>query len=208
LIIYTAILGNYDSLKEPRIITPGWEYICFTDQDFKSKVWKIIKVEDGNSRLAARRIKILFHNYIDQENSIWVDGSFQINCNLNDWWQKHFKPDMTCIKHPVRDCVYDEARACIDLKKESAERIKEQMENMIIPPRSGLIQSGILMRQRTNFTIRICEQWWEELSKYTLRDQLSFAKVSYQQPINYITWDYRKRKEFLFQRHLKTTPIY
>ena len=30
-VAYTYIIGNYDSLKEPSVITEGWDYICFTD---------------------------------------------------------------------------------------------------------------------------------------------------------------------------------
>ena len=30
-VVYTCISGNYDTLDEPRVVTPGWEYICFTD---------------------------------------------------------------------------------------------------------------------------------------------------------------------------------
>lgn len=30
-VCYTVITGNYDILKQPRVLTPGWEYICFTD---------------------------------------------------------------------------------------------------------------------------------------------------------------------------------
>ena len=44
-VIYTAIFGDYDTLKEPLVITPGWKYICYTDQDFESKVWEIKKVK-------------------------------------------------------------------------------------------------------------------------------------------------------------------
>lgn len=30
-VCYTVISGSYDGLKEPRYVTPGWKYICFTD---------------------------------------------------------------------------------------------------------------------------------------------------------------------------------
>jgi hypothetical protein len=29
--VYTFIFGDYDDLKSPTIMTPGWDYICFTD---------------------------------------------------------------------------------------------------------------------------------------------------------------------------------
>ena len=41
-ICYTCITGKYDALIEPLVVTPGWKYVCFTDQtNFTSKVWEI-----------------------------------------------------------------------------------------------------------------------------------------------------------------------
>ena len=28
---YTVLSGDYDTLKKPTVITPGWKYVCFTD---------------------------------------------------------------------------------------------------------------------------------------------------------------------------------
>ena len=43
-VIYTTIFGGYDELTEPHFIPNGWDFICFTDTDLKSKNWKIVKV--------------------------------------------------------------------------------------------------------------------------------------------------------------------
>jgi hypothetical protein len=66
-VIYTAIFGPYEELKEPTVITPGWKYICFTDQPLKSNVWNVNQVKHGDllsSQRRARQYKILFQNYI------------------------------------------------------------------------------------------------------------------------------------------------
>ena len=42
-VIYTTIFGGYDELTEPYFIPDGWDFICFTDTDLKSKNWKIVK---------------------------------------------------------------------------------------------------------------------------------------------------------------------
>lgn len=206
--IYTAIFSPYDILKEPRVVTPGWKYICFTDQDVTSKVWEIRKAKvlpEGPQR-TARKYKILFHRYIDDQYSIYVDGSFLINCDLNEWW-KQFQPPMTCIKHPIRNCVYAEARAVVRNKRNGIEKIPEQMDDyamLEIPKNNGVIQSGILMRENTPDTIALCERWWWHLQEYSARDQLSFAAASYAMPIhNVISWDYRIGKEFIFLGHEK-----
>jgi hypothetical protein len=203
--IYTAIFGDYDTLKEPLIITPGWKYICYTDQDFESKHWTIKKMLPiGTAQHTARRVKIYFQNYIDDEYSIFIDGSFIVNCNLNAWWRQ-FKPDMTCIRHPTRNCIYEEAEAVVKNGRKGVQNIFDQIEKYrgIVPPRSGLIQSGILMRKRTKFTEDLCAEWYEEVRTNSYRDQIAFGKVSLNKPIHYISYDYRRGQKFIFKQHKK-----
>lgn len=204
--LFTAIFGPYDKLKRPTIVTPGWKYVCFTDQDFTSDVWEIrrgVPVNGTTGQQMARKIKILFHQFIDDDYSIWLDGSFQINCNLNDWWKTRFKPDITCVRHPIRDCIYQEAIVCTQNRRNGVEGALQQVESYrgIVPEHGGLIQSGLLMRKRTGFTINLCEEWFAELSNHSMRDQISFAKISLNKPINFIQWDYRRAHEFRFHRH-------
>lgn len=206
--IYTAIIGDYEELKEPLVVTPGWKYICFTDQDFKSDIWEIRKTKcyTGTSkRFLARQIKILFFNYIETQCSIWIDGSFTINCDLNAWWDENFQKEMTCINHPIRNCIYAEAKTCIDVKRGDPIEILKQINayTPYIPEHNGLIQSGILMRKITENVVELCKNWYEEIQKYSERDQLSFAKAVIGHDIHYINWNYQTGKEFIFKSHKK-----
>ena len=68
--IYTFIIGDYDNLKHPRIITPDWDYICVTDNpNLKSDVWQIKYIQNKklSNVLAARCIKIRFFDYIKDD---------------------------------------------------------------------------------------------------------------------------------------------
>src|SRR5688500_16882261 len=113
--IYTVIFGPYEELKEPLVITPGWQYICFTDQPFTSSIWDIKQVDTwADKRMHSREYKINFHKYINDQESIYIDGAFTINCNLDDWWNKHFKYPMTFVSHPRRNCVFAEIDRCIE----------------------------------------------------------------------------------------------
>ena len=47
--IYTFIIGNYDTLKTPGVMTPGWDYICLTDNPtLKSTIWDVRRSERGH----------------------------------------------------------------------------------------------------------------------------------------------------------------
>lgn len=221
--VYTAIIGAYDTLKEPTVITPGWGYICFTDQKhLRSNTWRIIQV-DGMSQWKgtlskldpirlARYIKILGYQLI-VGNTIWVDGSFQIACDLNEWWQYCGAElaDMVVIKHPMRNCVYAEGATCIRNKRGDQVEISEQLVHYRtegIPEESQtLIQSGIIMRKNVTEVWYFCKKWWGEVERYSTRDQLGFVHA-YWEMVDFVyihimqNFDYRTSNKFLFNKHL------
>ena len=64
--IYTFIVGDYDNLKEPKIYTPDWDYICVTDNpNLKSDIWQIIQIDEVDKKLepAKRRAMSLMIGY-------------------------------------------------------------------------------------------------------------------------------------------------
>lgn len=206
-VCYTAIFGNYEELKEPAVISSGWEYVCFTDQNISSNIWQVNKVPlIGTASRTARYYKIMFHEVIKEKYSLWIDASFQINVDLNKWWQR-FTPPMTCIKHPIRQSVYAEAKACLMYGRGNHEEINTQIarySKLKIPGKSYLIQSGILMRERTKPVIDFCTAWHNELSISSTRDQLSFVYAAFKKPVHNTTnWNYRNSKEFIFSPHFK-----
>lgn len=205
---YTAIFGPYDDLKEPQVVTPGWKYICYTDQPLQSDVWQIEHREmlpEGECR-TARYYKIMFHRHIETEKSIWVDASFIINVDLNEWWDKHFKQSITVIRHPVRLCVYTEAGACIKRHKDAPQLIRKQVQNyrqVGMPSKNGLIASGILMRKMDQRAIDLCDLWYQHVQLYSNRDQIAFCFAGWKLPaFHTINWDYRNATEFLHVPHL------
>lgn len=212
MIIFTAIFGFYDILKKPLVITPGWRYVAFTDQDFSSEVWEIIKVPliNDDPVLTARYYKIMFHEHISDEFSIWIDGSFTINCNLDKFMAGNFKSPMTVVKHPLRDCIYREADICIQQKRGDRKDIERQIEVYRaagIPKQAGLIQSGILIRQNV-FTVKeFCRCWWEQIKEFSKRDQIGFniPGHKYGWP-HQVVFDYRSSKEFIFKKHIHVKP--
>jgi hypothetical protein len=203
-VIYSCLFSNYEEIKEPRVVTPGWEYIIFTDQDLKSNVWQIVKVAlEDTPQKEARRYKLT--KWTNWEQSIWIDASFVIDTNLDEWWQKNFQKGFSAPKHPLRNCVYVEALDCIIAKRGNKDEVEKQMneyKKLGIPARNGIIQSGLLMRENKPEVIELCEDWWEELKTRSIRDQIAFAKVSMNSEIVHTyLWDYRREKDFIYRHH-------
>ena len=134
VICYTAIIGKYDKLKEPKVVSEGFDYVCITDDvTLKSPIWKIVPVTNpqrlDNSR-QARKIKILCNSVLKEYDlSIWVDGNVLINCDLNIFLDENYHgEDIVLHTHPVRSCIYESAKVCIVMDKDDHEISNKQME--------------------------------------------------------------------------------
>ena len=188
-VIYTAIIGNYDSLQEPRCIQPNVDYICFTNnQDMlnnTSTIWKMVYVEDTSlsNVLLARKIKMFPHLYLSEYDlSIWIDGKYQIEGNLVEYCETYFlEKDMLCFPHYERDNVLEEAGACIFMKRGNKEEIWGQIMdywNHGYSMDTGLYETACIARYH-NMTgvIALMEAWWEQLCEHSSRDQISLPYV-------------------------------
>lgn len=204
--VYTAIIGPYEELK-PVVPSAGWDYYCFTDQPLTSDVWKIIPIEaDIPAQRMARKIKLLPHVYLpDYQFSFWIDASFQIKCNINDFWNKHFKSPLTAPAHPLRNDVYAEIRNCIVHKRGDEAELTAQRDAYkkrgVKEFACNIITSGVLMRENNELCRAFCDRWWNELSRHSTRDQVAFAGISRGFPFTTFRWDYTNNREFIYKRH-------
>jgi hypothetical protein len=192
--VYTAIMGKYDTLKTPNVVTDGWEYICFTNnKSLKSDFWDIRYIDNKklSNVMAARCIKIRFFDYIKDDLVIWCDASMLINVNLDDFVEVYHRGNFTTTKHPVRNCIYEEALACLQLSKADTVGIQRQAltyKEDGLPHLQGMIQSGLMIRNNRREVREFCKLWFKELQSHTHRDQLSF---------NYVLWKHKLIKPFL-----------
>lgn len=204
-VCYTAILGSiYDDLKEPTVISPGWKYVCFTDQPLTSNVWEIVPVPStGNPQRQARELKITA--FKQWQYSIWLDASFQINMDLNKLWDNYFTPPFTAPRHPLRHCVYHEIDSCISNGRGDVHQLlaqKAAYKAAGIPNHgNNIITSGVLMRENTPGCIELCEAWLAELQQHSVRDQVAFGRVSIGREFCTFNWDYSQSKELKYFKH-------
>jgi len=230
--VYTSIIGKYDNLVTPKVKPDGFDFICFTDQDLQSDVWKIKKVlpiYKDNTR-TARKYKILPHRYLPEYDiSIWVDGNENIVGNVSEMLDVYLiNSNMAVYDHmscwDKRNCIYKEADAIFQLGRKNMDRtpergtknfkdnpniIKQQIEKYKsegFPKDFGLIVSGVIFRKHNNPDIVKCmEDWWVELKYGSKRDQLSFNYCTWKNNTNFnwIRQDIRDDGYFLEVRHTK-----
>lgn len=193
--VYTAITNDYDHLRVPKIQSKDIDFFCFTDNsNLKSEKWKIIKMDDKECLdpiRQAKKVKVLPHLYFsDYEFSLWVDANFLILSDIQNLFNTFLKEaSIACYKHPHRNCIYQEAEVCIQLKKDKRSIIDNQIFNyrsLNYPESNGLIASGIILRKHNDaHLIQLCEDWWREILQFSVRDQLSFNYVAWKNNINY-----------------------
>jgi len=192
LVIYTVIFGKYDVLKKPKIINDKIKYVCITDKRKKCHPWeiRIVKPEYENLRRESRKYKILSHRFFKEyDYSIYLDGRFTITSDLSkyieDWLGKN---DLAVLKHPKRDCLYMEAKACIEGGLDDSLLIQEQIKRYRkegYPEHNGLTAPGFIIRKHTKKIQKFNEMWWNEVKNFSFRDQISFCYVIFKYNLNY-----------------------
>lgn len=208
-VCYTAIIGNYEELKTPTIIPAGWDFVLFTDQDIKSDLYRIEKVDFSghitDPQRKARYIKILPHVVLPQyKYSLWLDASFQIHIDLNVLWHRWFKPPFSAPSHPIRNCVYREIASCLANRRGDEGQLVRQREvykAAKVPEFNGIITSGVLLRENCPSVRSLGDAWWTELDAHSARDQVSFARVSRGYPVNTFIWDYSQARDLTYKKH-------
>ena len=185
IVVYTAVMETYDSLYDDFEPEDSVDYVCFTSTRMRSvKNWKVIPISviDSDPIKTARMYKILTHRFFpDYERSIWMDGNFEIKGGLKELANQ--SGNLVMMKHDLRDCLYDELQACIDLRKDDKERMIEQIDKYRLeeyPTHNGLVMTGCMVRSHNDpLVIKTMEMWWKEVKTHSCRDQLSF---------NYVAW--------------------
>lgn len=184
-VVYTAIYGSKDVLKDPLYISKNFDYVCFTnDKDIKSNIWKVVYKEETHKDpvRSAKIFKVKPHEYLSEyDTSIWVDANFIVKNDLNSFLAKcdDLKDaNMLLFQHDQgRNCIYDEAKIIIDHQKDDPDIVKKQIQKYReeeYPAQRGLSANSIMLKKHNdNDIIKLADMWWDEISQFSRRDQLS-----------------------------------
>jgi len=212
--VYTAITNKKDTLKENQN-TKGAKFVAFTDFPFESKVWERRPVcnEYPDPVRNAKKHKILPHIYFpDAEYSLWIDGSITLKVPLEELIHKFLQnTDIAMFPHPYRDCLYDEAMACITFGLDDPDVIDSQINRYNLEgylPHRGLFEATVILRRHTNEIRAFNETWWDEIQWGSRRDQISLPYVLHKTATDITTMegfvhDEGGNKYFDYERHLK-----
>lgn len=188
--LYTVLVGGYDIVKDPLVVDPRIDYICFVGggelSRHKSKVWSFVeidKVMKDKGRMS-RIPKLLPHttSLADYDYSLYIDANIRIKDRyVYDRIEELIANDtkIALLQHPFRDCAYQEAYVCIASLKGGWFSILRQIAFLKwkkFPKHNGLYEANVIFRKHNDEQVKgMDELWWKTFMSYSKRDQLSLV---------------------------------
>ena len=186
IIVYTANIGNYDTLNHIYIKSDNVKFVYFTDSKDGLCGWDKVLIAERKCKdntKEARYYKCNPHLVLpDHDISIWVDARFQVKAqNVHQYLKDNFKRNMNiaCYDHP-RDgksgCSYIEGFVCGANGLDDNHIILKQISRYKadgFPKKNGLFSSGIIIRRNNDKVNQFNEFWWNEIVNGSKRDQIS-----------------------------------
>ena len=186
--IITSLSGKRDNFSQPSIVHNGVDYIAFVDNPVEGGVWQQRKIcnfstdTKYSNRRNAKIYKILPQLFLPEyEYFFWVDVTHDVieppQNIINQYLQQ---VDITVFNHSDRNCVYDEAEIIKKIGKDNNELVDRQMnfyKEEGFPKGYGLLELPSFVRKNNHRMNEMSLCWWEQICKYSSRDQLSLPYV-------------------------------
>lgn len=217
-VVYTAIYGKYDTLKEPLFINDNLDYYAFTDQNIpKGSVWKKFdlsffpELENFDAYHLSKYIKLFPYKFFSKYDfSIWVDGNVQLIADTYPLAIMAEGSAMATYENPFHDCIFTERNHVLYFNRVPKTELDRQIDDYAkagFPKHFGMREFSIIYRNLQNDECKeIMEEWWKHINIYTMRDQFSlpFILWSKGKNIDYIKSlgeNWRKNPRFMCYEH-------
>ncbi|GMJ15355.1 hypothetical protein like AT5G42660 [Hibiscus trionum] len=179
-----------------------WDEITLTAQESQgNKIgkngfigkWRIVVVKNlpfVDQRLNGKIPKMLPHRLFPHAKySIWVDSKSQFRrdpLGVIEALLVRTNSLLAISEHGARSSVYDEAKAVVKKHKATPEEVEVQMrqyrkdglpEDKRFNGKKALNEASVIVREHTTLTNMLMCLWFNEVVRFTSRDQLSFPYV-------------------------------
>ncbi|KAF7851841.1 hypothetical protein BT93_L2003 [Corymbia citriodora subsp. variegata] len=155
--------------------------------------WRVVVVKNlpfMDQRLNGKIPKMLGHRlFPNAKYSIWVDSKSQFRRDPLGvlealLWRSNSV--LAISEHGARSSVYDEAKAVVKKNKATPEEVEVQLtqyhrdglpEDKRFNGKKALAEASVIVREHTPLTNLFMCLWFNEVVRFTSRDQLSFPYV-------------------------------
>lgn len=188
VVVCTSLCGDYEELLPPAFLNDGWRYVCYSDTPRNGwGIWDVRPIPYENvdptrrSRWAKLNLPFLFS---DAKWVFWLDANIVISGDISPLLKdRQGGPGLWLGRHPARDCVYQEASACVASRRDSEQRLKSQTlayAQAGMPENFGMWENNcFLIDPASEKTRTVFAEWWKEYESGSRRDQLSLPFAFY-----------------------------
>ncbi|KHG13812.1 Serine/threonine-protein kinase SIK3 [Gossypium arboreum] len=202
IIVASAIFGNYDVIQQPRNVSEEAKknipFYMFIDEETEAYI-KNKSILESSKRVGLWRIvvvrnvpKLLLHRiFPNVRYSIWIDGKLQLVVDPYQILEKFLwrqNANFAISRHYRRFDVFVEAEANKAAGKYDNSSIDEQVgfykqegltpySEAKFPITSDVPEGCVLIKEHIPITNLFTCLWFNEVDRFTSRDQLSFAIV-------------------------------
>ncbi|XP_008797009.1 uncharacterized protein LOC103712303 [Phoenix dactylifera] len=195
-------IGMTEASLEKVCYVAFWDEITLSAQEAEGKVigddhmigkWRIVVVRDlpfADQRLNGKIPKMLSHRLFPEARySIWVDSKSQFRrdpLGVLEALLWRTNSILAISEHGARSSLYDEGRAIVKKHKATPEEVEVQLSQYWqdgIPDekrfngKKALAEASVIVREHTPMTNLFMCLWFNEVVRFTSRDQLSFPYV-------------------------------
>lgn len=189
-VAYTCIIGDYDELVLPEnSLLEHYDFYVISDKQPSVRgnykwinIYDVVPKDIVDPTRMNRFCKINAHLvFPDYDRSIYFDGNITIKKDMDVFFDRLTDLKIGVIGENGLDSLYKEGVRLMTQNRENADIIFKQVEHYWkngMPEEFGSWFCSILLREHNNLKCKeIMEKWWEELCRWSRRDQISFPYV-------------------------------
>ena len=204
-LVYTCVFDDYDWVLPPLGVGTGVHHVLVTDKNGpEPDGWERRVVDPsrwGGAAAANRYWKMLGHRELPGfTRSLYVDANIRLLGDSVAFLDMAL-PDgaaMGLFRHPLRNSVAAEMKACLDTGKiADATQIEAERKAYLdlgFPDDVGLSENTILARRPGAPGLDAAmHEWWDMYRRFKSRDQFSLPVIRWRHdiPVHWLDWSFR-----------------
>lgn len=191
-----VLTGEYDATKPIHYVERNVDYFLITDvpPSGNSMHWQTIVLppSDLSPLLRSREAKMQLHRFLPEVDSyaavVYVDANVELVGGVGSLIRPFLDgdTDLGFVKHPLRQCVFEEAAAIVLKDKDTFENVMRTvafLEKQGHPDNAGLFEMNLFCFRPGRNAEAFMDRWWSLYRELGKRDQLLVPAVIREQSL-------------------------
>lgn len=162
IVPYTAVFGNRDPIRN--------DILCFTEKDCN---------KFNTPRMNARMLKVLSHQWVDCDISIWMDANIFPFVSIEKIVSLLGDADVAMSHHWTAKDLLQEFDLIKIYRKDNLTNVDEQIKHYLSKGAKpeGMWWSGLIIRRHNKVVEDFNLKWWAEICRWSERDQIALPYI-------------------------------